>query len=110
MSVTKLATTEQEIHALVTPIYSNTPWLLSVVYANPRFVERCLLWDNLKTVSELHSFSWVMAGDFNEVLMGEDKYRGRAVNICRALRFQDCLDSCRMIDIGFSGTCFTWSN
>ena len=52
VSVTELATTEQEIHVLVTPIYSNTSWLLSVVYASPRFVERCLLWDNLKTVSE----------------------------------------------------------
>ena len=110
MSVTKLLTTEQEIHALVTPIYSNTLWLLSAVYTSPRFVERRLFWDNLKSVSDLHSFPWVMAGDFNEVLMGEDKLRGRSVNISRALRFQDCLDSCRMIDIGFFGTRFTWSN
>lgn len=104
MSVTELLTTEQEIHALVTPIYANTLWLLSVVYSSPRFAKRRLLWDNLKTMSDLHSFPWVLAGDFNEVLMGEDKYRGRAVNINRALHFQDCLDSCRMIDRGFSGT------
>ena len=110
VSVTKLLTTEQEIHALVTPIYSNTLWLLSAVYTSPRFVERRLFWDNLKSVSDLHSFPWVMAGDFNEVLMGEDKFRGTSVNISRALRFQDCLDSCRMIDIGFFGTRFTWSN
>ena len=32
------------------------------------------------------------------------------MNISRALQFQDCLDSCKMIDIGFSGTRFTWSN
>ena len=64
VSVTELATTEQEIHALVTPIYSNTSWLLSVVYASPRFVERCLLWDNLKTVSE----TFVELYDFKTVL------------------------------------------
>ncbi|XP_075634949.1 uncharacterized protein LOC142607348 [Castanea sativa] len=51
-----------------------------------------------------------MAGDFNEVLMGNDKFGGRAVNISRALRFQECIDFCRMIDIGFSGTRFTWLN
>lgn len=61
-------------------------------------------------VSDLHSLPWVIAGDFNEVLMGEDKFGGRTGNISRALRFQDCLDNCRMIDIGFSGTQFTWSN
>ena len=32
------------------------------------------------------------------------------MNISRALQFQDCLDSCKMIDIGFSRTRFTWSN
>ena len=104
VSVIELVTTEQEIHALVTPIYSNTPWLLSAVYASRRFAERRLLWDNLKIVSDLHSFPWVMAGDFNEVLIGEDKYGGKAVNISRALQFQDYLDSCKMIDIGFFGT------
>ena len=64
VSVIELATTEQEIHALVTPIYSNTSWLLSVVYASPRFVERCLLWDNLKIVSE----TFVELYDFKTVL------------------------------------------
>ena len=42
--------------------------------------------------------------------MGEDKFGGRPVNISRALRFQECLDTCRLIDIGFSGPHFTWSN
>lgn len=51
-----------------------------------------------------------MAGDFNEVLIGEDKFGGRAVNIARALCFKECLDFCRMIDLGFSGARYTWSN
>ena len=58
----------------------------------------------------LHSLPWVIVGDFNEVLMGEDKFGGRFVNINRALIFQECLDTCRMIDIGYSGAWFTWSN
>ena len=32
------------------------------------------------------------------------------VNISKALRFQDCLNNCRMIDIGFSRPRYTWSN
>lgn len=51
-----------------------------------------------------------MAGDFNEVLLGEDKFGGRLVNIQRVLKFQDCLNSYGMIDLGFSGPRLTWSN
>jgi len=87
VEVVRLSSTEQEIHAVVTPTYSNSSWLLSAVYASPRFVERRLLWENLITVYGLHSLPWVIAGDFNEVLMGEDKFRRQSVNINRALRF-----------------------
>lgn len=53
---------------------------------------------------------WVIVGDFNEVLMGDDKFGGRLVNLGRALRFQECLDNYKMIDIGFYGPRYIWSN
>nr|XP_023927086.1 uncharacterized protein LOC112038505 [Quercus suber] len=109
VEVVELSSTEQEIHVSVSSP-SKPHWLLSAVYGSPRFAERCLLWDNLNSVAESHSMPWVIAGDFNEVLMGDDKFGGRPVNLSRALRFQECLDNCRMIDIGFSGPRYTWSN
>lgn len=48
--------------------------------------------------------------DFNEVLLSNEKFGGRLVNTRRALRFQECLDVCNMIDMGFSGAKYTWSN
>lgn len=48
--------------------------------------------------------------DFNEVLLSNEKFGGRLVNTRRALRFQECLDACNMIDMGFSGAKYTWSN
>ena len=110
MDIVELSSIKQEIHVVVTPIYSNNPWLLSAIYASPRYAERRLLWENLESVSDLHSLSWVIASDFNEVLMGEDKFGGRPVNIHKALQFQEYLNSCRMIDIGYSGSRYTWSN
>ena len=83
---------------------------MSAIYASPMYVERCLLWENLEAVSGLHSLSWVIASDFNEVLIGEDKFGGRPVNINKALQFQECLDACRMIDIGYSGPRYMLSN
>ena len=35
---------------------------------------------------------------------------GRAVSFSRSLLFKKCLDKCNMIDIGFSGPRYTWSN
>ena len=53
---------------------------------------------------------WVIAGDFNELLLSEDKFGGRAVNVNRSLLFKDSLDKCNMLDIGFAGPRFTWTN
>lgn len=58
----------------------------------------------------LHSLPWVIVGDFNEVLMNGDKFGGTTVSISRVLGFQECLNVCNMIDIGFAGPRFTWSN
>lgn len=76
VEVSELSSIEQEIHSMVMDLSSNSSWLLSAIYASPKYVERRFLWDNLSIVAGLHSLSWVIAGDFNEVLLGEDKYGG----------------------------------
>lgn len=110
MEISNLTSTEQEIHSTVKVLSFKFCWLLSAVYASPRFAERQMLWENLTIISSLHSLLWIMAGDFNEVLLGEDKLGGRPVNSYTALKFQESLNSCRMIDLGFLGLRFTWSN
>ena len=58
----------------------------------------------------MHNKSWIMAGDFNEPLVQEDKFGGRGVSVNRSLAFKDCLDFCNMVDMGFSGPRYTWTN
>lgn len=110
VEILELASMEQEIHVLVKELSSNNSWLLFAIYACPRYPERKLLWENLSTIATSHSFPWILVGDFNKVLTGEDKLGGRAINIHRALKFKECLDKCRMIDLGFAGLRYTWSN
>ena len=105
-----LSSTEQESHAEVKVRFTNDSWLLSTVYASPRCVERQVLWKNLMSVAELHNLPWVIAGDFNEPLLSEDKFGGRSVSVNRSLIFKECLDRCNMMDIGFAGPRFTWTN
>lgn len=109
VEVVKLSSTEQAIHVSVSST-SKPLWLLSAIYGSLRFAERCLLWENLNYVTESHSMRWVIVRDFNEILMGDDKFGGRPINLSKALRFQECLEHCRMIDIGFLGPRYTWSN
>ena len=109
VEVTELSSIEQEIHYMIKDLSSGVSWLLIAVYASPRFAKRWLLWENLASVANLHDLPWVIAGDFNKVLNAEEKFGGRAVDFQRALRFQDCLNHCRMIDLGLSGPKFTWS-
>ena len=58
----------------------------------------------------MHSMSWLMIGDFNEVLCVEDKFGGNQININRAMEFKACLDSCSFVDLGFVGPKYTWTN
>ena len=44
------------------------------------------------------------------MLIGGDRFGGRSVNINRALRFQECLDICKMINIGFSSVLYMSNN
>lgn len=105
-----LSATEQEIHASVKLCDSNLSWLISSVYASPRIAERRILWSNLSKVASLHSLPWLLLGDFNEILIGEDKFGGRNINLYIAIEFKECINACNMLDLGFFGPKYTWSN
>ena len=110
VEVEHLANMEQEIHVEVKVLSSNLFWLFTAIYASPRSAERCVLWNNLSNVANMHNKSWVIAGDFNEPLINEDKFGGRPVSINRSFLFKECLDKCNMVDLGFNGPRFTWTN
>lgn len=54
VQVDVLAATEQEIHAIIQVRSQAFDWLIRVIYASPRFEERCILWNNLKMLATLH--------------------------------------------------------
>nr|XP_023912507.1 uncharacterized protein LOC112024102 [Quercus suber] len=110
MEVIQLAKTEQEIHVVVKVRASNLSWMLSSIYASPRFEERKLLWGNLANVASLHNLPWLMLGDYNELLSCHDKNGGNPLNPRRVQLFKECLDACGMIDLGFHGPKYTWVN
>ncbi|XP_075671161.1 uncharacterized protein LOC142640761 [Castanea sativa] len=76
---------------------------------NSNIVEVSLL---AKTEQEIHVLIKVRPSDlnFNEPLLNEDKFGGRAVSINKSLLFKECLDKCNMVDLGFARPRFTWTN
>ena len=107
VEVSLLSKTKQEIHVSVKVHSLDSTFFFSTIYASPRLAKRRVLWNNLCLFAELHNMPWFIAGDFNEPLSNEDKFGGRAVSSSRSLEFKECLDSCNMIDLGFSGPRFT---
>ncbi|XP_058071123.1 uncharacterized protein LOC131220177 [Magnolia sinica] len=87
-----------------------TPYLLSIVYAKCSRLLRRSLWDDLFSISRSNSGPWAVAGDFNAVSSSSERL-GR-VSISRAGddEFAAVINSASLLDAGFSGNRFTWSN
>ena len=76
----------------------------------PQFTRRKPFWDYLQNLALNISFSWLLLGDFNDMMSEEEKLGGLPINRTRMTTFRNCLDNCRLIDLGFHGPRFTWTN
>ena len=56
------------------------------------------------------SLPWVLLGDFNEMISEDEKMGGLPLNRNRISAFRNCMDKCGLMDLGFQGPRFTWTN
>lgn len=84
------------------------PWLLTAVYASPCYKLRSTLWDHLDTIPGRHQLPWFITGDFNEIIAATDKKGGSLTR--RFAGFKKWVDRSAMIDMGFQGPAYTWTN
>ncbi|RYR18702.1 hypothetical protein Ahy_B03g063314 [Arachis hypogaea] len=83
-------------------------WTLSAVYASPQENLRKIFFENLKDFSKRNKDPWMLIGDFNEIKNEGEKKGGRQVDMHACRRFRDWMDDCKLLDLGFVGTRFTW--
>lgn len=104
----------QAIHAFIKvishPKFKKFTWLLSGVYASPRQESRNLLWEEFKLISEHYTGPWSLIGDFNDIINHNEKSGGRPPTMSRIFAYQDTMNYCNMLDLGFTGPLFTWNN
>uniref|UniRef100_A0A803P118 Uncharacterized protein n=1 Tax=Cannabis sativa TaxID=3483 RepID=A0A803P118_CANSA len=53
--------------------------------------------------------AWIVLGDFNEMLMKEER-TGKRVNYKPAAEFIECIEMCQLEDVKYCGSYFTWRN
>ena len=67
-------------------------------------------WSLLRTLHNRLNLLWLCMGDFNKILLANEK-QGWLDRLKRQMQgFRDALDFCRLRDIGFNGYPFTWCN
>lgn len=52
----------------------------------------------------------MIGGDFNDIFNSSKKIGGRPMKLARSSKIWNYVNKCNLIDIGFKGCKFTWSN
>ena len=82
-------------------------FMFSAIYAKCSKVERRSLWDSLISLSST-SLPWILGGDFNIVRRAHERLGGRDIDFSAAVEFNDCINSCGLVEPNFVGSQFTW--
>jgi hypothetical protein len=67
-------------------------------------------WPKLTDLGNSFGGPWLLLGDFNAILSSTEKYGGRSLGSTSQLEFVDFVKSNALVDLGFVGNKFTWSN
>lgn len=88
----------------------NNAWQITGFYEDPDTASQENSWSLLKMLSSQFQLPWVCLGDFNEIILAEEK-QGWLDRLERQMQsFCDALDFCELKVLGFNGFQFTWSN
>ncbi|XP_074290663.1 uncharacterized protein LOC141617376 [Silene latifolia] len=100
----------QSIHSRITMRGNQQVFYFTVVYGFNRAAERGTLWTSLKGYYNAVQGSWLVGGDFNNIIHPNERLGGAPVSLADIKPFQDCLHQCDLYDIKAIGSIFTWNN
>jgi len=67
-------------------------------------------WELIKNLSSSTMAKWICVGDFNDTLNLKEKRGGIPRSFAQLQIGRDVMESCSLLDLGFWGYPFTWSN
>ncbi|XP_052624831.1 uncharacterized protein LOC128132349 [Lactuca sativa] len=108
--VIMLSQSKQVIHCYVKVCNSDVGMYLSFIYAASNYIERRLLWDNLKKHSlVVKKEAWGLLGDFNVAIKPSEYSEGCSRTPKGVEDFVHCLSFIEVEDLKSYGFQFTWN-
>ena len=109
-NILEVNTTAFTIVAKIEDSDSNCIWWFVGLYASCDSLIRREQWRVISRRKRLWGDRFLIAGDFNDILSNEEKWGG-VVREERSFRnFKDFIDQNNLVDIGYDGQPWTWSN
>ncbi|XP_042974736.1 uncharacterized protein LOC122306373 [Carya illinoinensis] len=96
-------------NVLVNDTQCNFKWLLTCFYGHPNANLRKQTWDLLSSFKPSEG-GWGVIGDFNEILLNDEKEGGRGRNENLMKMFRELIEEGNLIDLGWKTNKFTWCN
>jgi len=84
--------------------------MLSCIYGSPYAFNKLQFWDNMMQLGANFTGPWLCIGNFNMILSQQDKMGGLPYASSSTDYFHDFVNSYGLVDLGFTGNPFTWSN
>lgn len=103
-----LSCKSQFAHLHVSPVHGNS-FLCTFIYGSNDKRERQQLCFDLRILSHVISYPWIILGDFNFVANLDERI-GSSVRLAEVQPLQDCMAICGIHDLKYHGRFFTWSN
>ena len=85
-------------------------WRYNGIYEHSETAQKVHTWSLLRRLSSLFKLPWLCSGDFNEILDQKEKSGGLPKDPFLMMDFTDVLKECGLVDMGWRGYSFTWSN
>ena len=89
---------------------TSIPWRATGFYGQPKTEKHYISWQLLDTLNAQCNMSWIVFGDFNEIVHLSEKSGGQERDVTQMERFRNCLGRYGLVDMGFVGQQFTWCN
>lgn len=85
------------------------PSLVTVIYAPPLVTGLEKYWETITSFALKDSIPWIIVGDFNAITCLQERKGGSGRLRAHDLRFSNWIHKNGLVDVGFSGSPFTWA-
>lgn len=89
-------------------IQGKPPWRLTCIYGEADRSNRHNTWQLMRDIKGESALPWCCIGDYNEILMPEEQVGLGSRSRGEMMAFRDAADVCGLVDLGYTGTDWTW--